>query len=147
MWLQHTGMLDKSLKLCQGKVPVSLIKQYDKIHARMVVIPHTMAVCLIYSSMQAPGLFVPGLTACKEQGLFTFSPGRRKQAALTFMLHSRGAFWMEGCFTFTLHKLQSTAPERIFSLSLSLPLFQGTVTSFPFLLYCCISVSKAGVPF
>lgn len=40
-----------------------------KIQARMVVIPHTMAVCLTYS-MQAPGLFVPGLGACKEQGLF-----------------------------------------------------------------------------
>ena len=57
-----------------------------KIQARMVVIPHTMAVCLIYSSMQAPGLFVPGLSACKVQGLFTFSPGLRKQAAHTFML-------------------------------------------------------------
>lgn len=55
----------------------------------MVVIPHTMAVCLIYS-MQAPGLFVPGLSACKEQGLFTFSPGLRKQATHTFMLHGRG---------------------------------------------------------
>lgn len=63
-----------------------------KIQARMVVIPHTMAVCLIYSSMQAPGLFVPGLSACKEQGLFTFSLGLRKQAAHTFMLHSRGEF-------------------------------------------------------
>lgn len=35
----------------------------------MVVIPHTMAVCLIYS-VQAPGLFVPDLSACKERGLF-----------------------------------------------------------------------------
>lgn len=104
----------------------------------MVVIPHTMAVCLIYSSMQAPGLFVPDLTACKEQGLFTFSPGRRKQAALTFMLHSRGAFWMEGCFTFTLHKLQSTAPESISSLSLSLPGHCHLFSFSSLLLYFCL---------
>lgn len=83
-----------------------------KIQARMVVIPHTMAVCLPYS-MQAPGLFVPGLSACERQGLFTFSPGLRKQAAYTFMLHGRGEFWTAACFTSTLHKPQSSATESL----------------------------------
>jgi len=59
-----------------------------KIQARTVVIPHTMDVCLIYGSMQAPGLFVPSLGACRDQGLFTFSPGLRKQAAPTFVLYN-----------------------------------------------------------
>lgn len=83
-----------------------------KIQARMVVTPHTMAVCLTYS-MQAPGLFVPGLSACERQGLFTFSPGLRKQAAHTFMLHSRAEFWTAACFTCTLHKPQSPATESL----------------------------------
>lgn len=86
-----------------------------KIQARMVVIPHTMAVCLTYS-MQAPGLFVPGLSACEGQGLFTFSPGLRKQAAHTFKLHSRGEFWTAACFTST-----SSSPQHLKSLSFFFP--------------------------
>lgn len=102
----------------------------------MVVIPHTMAVCLIYS-MQAPGLFVPCLSACKEQGLFTFLQGLRKQAAHTFMLCSRGEFWIVGCFTSTFYKLQSTAPESFFFFFLFPCLSLLQCSLFLFLLYLC----------
>lgn len=64
-----------------------------KIQARIGVTPHTIAIYLVYS-MQAPGLFVPGLSECEGQGLFTFSPGLRQHAAHTFMLHSRAEIWM-----------------------------------------------------
>lgn len=105
-----------------------------KIQARMVVIPHTMAVCLIYSSMQAPGLFVPGLSACKEQGLFTFSTVVRKQAAHTFMLHSGEDFWMKACLTSSTKSTSSEALELFFlscssSLVIFLPFFCFNIRS------------------
>lgn len=101
-----------------------------KIQARMVVIPHTMAVCLIYSSMQAPGLFVPGLSACKEQGLSTFSTVVRKQAAQTFMLHRGEDFWMKGC-------LSSSTKSESSEASPSLPL--SFFLSFLHLVPCYVS--------
>lgn len=73
----------------------------NEIQARIGVSPHTIATYLVYS-MQAPGLFVPGLSECEGQGLFTFSPGLRQHAAHTFMLHGEAEIWMAVCFTFNL---------------------------------------------
>ncbi len=109
-----------------------------KIQARMVVIPHTMTVCLTYS-MQAPGLFVPGLRACKEQGLFTFSTGLRKQAAFAFMLHSREQLWT-GC--------TSSSPQHLKASCLSFFLVCLSYTlSFSLFSSRCISVPEAGCTF
>ena len=96
----------------------------------MVVIPHTMAVCLTHS-MQAPGLFVPGLCACKEQGLFNIFTGSEK----TSCSHIH-APQQRRVFTYTLHKLQSTAPETSI-----LPFFLSFFLSFFFPLSVCLSHS------
>lgn len=116
-----------------------------KIQARMVVIPHTMAVCLIYSSMQAPGLFVPGLSACKVQGLFTFSPGLRKQAAHTFMLRVLDGGLLQ---LYTPQTPVRSIWKHLFFLSFPcVPLTGHCVAPLSFLLFCCISVPTAGFTF
>lgn len=55
-----------------------------KIQARIGACARTIETYLVYS-MQAPGLFVPGLRECEGQGLFTFPAGLRQHAAHTFM--------------------------------------------------------------
>lgn len=81
--------------------------------------------------MQAPGLFVPGLSACKEQGLFTFSTVVRKQAAHTFMLHRGEDFWMKGCLSSNT-KSESSQASPSLPLALSFFLALGPLLCFFF---------------
>lgn len=91
----------------------------------MLVIPHTMTFCLTYSSMQAPGLLVPGLGASEEQGLFTFSPGLTKQASHTFT-QQRRVLEERVSSPLNLHKLLNTSKHISSFFFCSLSVHAGT---------------------
>lgn len=67
-----------------------------KIQTRIGLTPHTIAIYLVYSMQTS------GLNESEGQGLFTFPPGLRQQAAQTFMLNSGAEIWMAVCFTSNL---------------------------------------------
>lgn len=110
-----------------------------KIQARIGARARTIEAYLVYS-MQAPGLFVPGLRECEGQGLSTFPAGLRQHAAHTFVAPAcSGA--SDGRLLQTWKSFPSAEPERTFTFVRPTSLL---LSCFPAL---CNSVPEAGFTF
>lgn len=110
-----------------------------KIQARIGAHARTIEAYLVYS-MQAPGLFVPGLRECEGQGLFTFPAGLRQHAAHTLIApaSSRAS---DGGVLQTWKSFPSAEPERTFTFVRPTSLL---LSGFP---AHCNSVPEAGFTF